>query len=310
MKKTALVVGVAGRFGRQCAQALRDANWDVRGLARTEAKAGCISGVIPFVGDVTDSAVLVKAAQGVDVIIQAANPPYQFWEEQLYPMNQAVIEAALAVGATVVVPQNVYVFPQSGGVWSETTSRTASHRLAILRIQMEDAYRQTAQDRGLTVLALRMGDFIDGPTHRPSGNWFENHITKSVEDGVFTYPGPMDQSHAWAYLPDAARALAELLDLKSPRHIQGHVDLNFPGWTMTGQQLKEEIEATLDHPLELKKMPWHFMKIIALWSPPLRNVVSLRYLWNISHGLDPDNFYKILPDFNHSKAREVFRGRW
>ena len=308
MTRTALIVGVAGRFGRQCALALQDAGWTVRGLARSAEKAACIPGVVPIVGDVMDAVVLQKAATGVDVIVQAANPPYQLWKDQLLALNRGVIDAALAVDAAVVVPQNVYVFPQVGGAWSETTPRTASHELAVLRTTMENAYRTAAQDRGLNVIALRMGDFIDGPTHRPSGNWFENHITKAVTDRVFTYPGPMDQNHAWAYLPDAARAVAQLLEQNA--HLQGHIDINFPGWTLTGAHMQAAIESAIGHALKTKKMPWPIMKIIALWSPPLRNVVSLRYLWDVPHHLTSERFNSILTAFKHSDPRDVFIGRW
>ena len=308
MKKTVLIVGVAGRFGRQCASAMRDAGWHVRGFARTTEKANCIDGVEPYVGDIMDPTALGNAADGADVIVQAANPPYQLWKTLLLEMNQAVIDVAINVGATVVVPQNVYIFGKKGGVWKEDAPHVGSNALARIRMTMEAAYKKAAIDHGLPILAFRMGDFIDGPDHRPSGNWFENHITKAVATGDFTYPGPMDRDHAWAYLPDAARAIVDILN--TPNAVVGHLDLNFPGWVLTGASMKTAIEHAVGKPMKRKKMPWVPMNVIALWSAPLRNVVSLRYLWNVPHRLGTDRFDHLLPHFEATDPTEAFTNRW
>lgn len=308
MKKTVLIVGVAGRFGRQSALAMRDAGWHVRGFARSAEKASCIEGVEPCVGDIMDPVSLRKAAAGVDVIVQAANPPYQLWNTQLVKMNQAVIDVAVSVEATVVVPKNVYIFGKKGGVWSEDTPHVASHALAEIRMAMEAAYKKAAVDHDLPVLALRMGDFIDGPKHRPSGNWFEDHITKAVMTGDFTYPGPMDRDHAWAYLPDAARAVVDILNV--PNAVVGHLDINFPGWVLTGTSMKAAIEHAVGKPLKRKEMPWVPMHVIALWSAPLRNVVSLRYLWNVPHRLSSNRFDRLMPNFEYTDPKEAFTNRW
>lgn len=306
--KNAVVLGVGGRFGRNAAQSLIDHGWQVAGIARSEASASCVPQVTPVIGDVCDVDFLTKACAGADVIVQAANPPYQDWTEKLAHLNAAAISAALANGSKIVMPQNVYVYPVAGGTWTESTPHTAQHNLARLRQDMEDLYKQASAEHGLRSIFLRMGDFIDGPKHRPSGNWFENHITAKVADGVFTYPGPMNRKHSWSYLPDAAKAMAALLD--DDVQTNGHLEIVFPGWTLTGAELKQAIETALGRRMKRRSMPWMAMRIIALWSAPLKNVVSLKYLWDVEHRLVSNVFETAVPRFETSNPAEVFQGRW
>ena len=63
-----------------------------------------------------NTADVVAAAEGVQVIVHAANPPgYRNWRGLALPMLRATIAAATQVGARIVLPGNVYNFAPDAG---------------------------------------------------------------------------------------------------------------------------------------------------------------------------------------------------
>lgn len=176
MVGTVLILGASGRFGRHAAEAFWNAGWTLRSFDRSR-----------------DS--LSEAAKGVDVIVNAWNPAYSDWEKQVPGLTTQVIEAATSSGATVLIPGNLYVFGKDApAIFAETTPHAAKNSLGRIRIDLERAYR----DAGVRTILLRAGDFLDT---EPSGNWFDQIMTKSLAKGRFVYPGNPDVPHAWAYLP-------------------------------------------------------------------------------------------------------------
>ena len=111
MTQTVLVLGPTGRFGRNAATAFENAGWQVR---RFDRKIDTLE----------------TAARGVDVIVQAWNPPYQHWQAQVLAMQPAVHRAALDNDTTVIIPGNVYVFGgKTPAPWSPTSPHHATNLL-------------------------------------------------------------------------------------------------------------------------------------------------------------------------------------
>jgi len=109
-----------------------------------------------------------------------------------------------------------------------------------LRQQLEDelAARATQASAGtgrLRSVVLRAGDFHG----QGSGSWFDQLIVKKLAQGRLVYPGPADVPHAWAYLPDLARAFTAVAEraLQGPLGPTCHTRLPFAGHTLTGAQL-------------------------------------------------------------------------
>ncbi|MGH6955041.1 MAG: NAD(P)H-binding protein, partial [Caulobacteraceae bacterium] len=101
--KTALVVGATGSFGLHAAEALIKHGWRVRALARdpaaAAAKVGPHTPIEWTTGDAMDAASVVRAADGVSLIVHAANPPgYRNWKGTVLPMIDSAIAAARASG--------------------------------------------------------------------------------------------------------------------------------------------------------------------------------------------------------------------
>ncbi|MBT8388387.1 MAG: sugar nucleotide-binding protein, partial [Altererythrobacter sp.] len=223
-----LILGASGRFGRHAAEAFWNRGWQVRTFDRR-----------------TD---LSAAAADVDVIVNAWNPTYPAWADEVPRLTKQVIAAARSSGATVIVPGNVYVFGDDGpAVFDENTPHLAKNGLGRVRIEMEAAYRAS----GVQVIVLRAGDFIDT---QASGNWFDSVLTAKIARGSFVAPGDLEADHAWAYLPDLARAAALLAEKRE--QLDAFEDVPFPGFTISLAELHRACEQVTGRVLEVRGFPW------------------------------------------------------
>ncbi|WP_425097571.1 epimerase [Tropicibacter sp. S64] len=273
-----LVLGGTGRFGRNAAEAFWNAGWRVTLFDRR-----------------TDD--LKAAAQGMDVIVNGWNPLYTDWAAQVPSLTARVIAAAQASGATVLIPGNVYVYGEDAPeVWDAQTPHAAQNRLGRVRCEMEASYRES----GVQTIVLRAGDFLDTEA---SGNWFDRMMAPSLKRGVLTYPGPLDAPHAWAWLPDVARAAVALADRRAD--LPRFADIPFPGYTLTGQQVTNLCSAVLTRPVRAKSMSWLPLHLAAPVWPMARHLLEMRYLWRNPHRLDGAAFATWLPEFVHTPPEEA-----
>jgi nucleoside-diphosphate-sugar epimerase len=141
-------------------------------------------------------------------------------------------------------------------------------------------------------VVLRAGDFYGGG----SGNWFDQMVVKKLAQGRLAYPGPADVPHAWAYLPDLARAFVAVAEraAQGPLSASGPTRLQFAGHTFTGAQLLDGLECAARalgvpaaaHGLRRGRMRWAPVRLAGLFVPLLRELAAMRYLWTVPHALD------------------------
>lgn len=270
MTGTVLILGASGRFGANAAQAFEAAGWTVRPYVR-------------------GSGSLDSAAMGADVIVNGWNPPYPDWAALVPGLTAQVIGAARASGATVLIPGNVYVYGAgSPPVLGPDTPHGAKNPLGCIRREMEAAYR----DAGVPTIILRAGDFLDtGAT----GNWFDQMMVKGLDKGVFTYPGRPDVDHAWAYLPDMARAAVALCDKRGD--LARFEEVLFPGYALSGGEMRAALERLTGRAVRLKRMSWLPLQIARPVWRMARGLVEMRYLWDMPHRLDGGRFAALVPEF-------------
>lgn len=276
MSDTVLVLGATGRFGRHAAEAFWNAGWSVRIFDRKRDD-------------------LVTAALGADVIVNAWNPSYPDWEAEIPLLTEQVIAAAQASGATVLFPGNVYVFGQgSGPLLTTETPHCATNPLGRVRRRMEARYREA----GVRTIVLRAGDFID--TER-SGNWYEGVIAAKADRGVLTAPGRTDIPHAWAYLPDLARAAVQICAMRE--RFDTFTEVLFPGYALSLEEVGGILEIALNRRVRLRRFPWWAMFLARPFWPMAGHLREMRYLWDMPHALDDAGFRRLLPDFRATDPR-------
>lgn len=293
-----IILGAKGRFGRAARSAFAEAGWDVTEFGRNWSDAAD-PGIQRITGEVEDTAALLQATKGQDVIVNAINPPYQDWVHALPPITASILRAAKHSGATVLIPGNVYNYGADAPVvYSEDTPWRPTTRKGRLRVEMEDAYRAA----GVRTIVLRAGDFIE---REKSGGWFDLQIAAKAHQGTTVYPGPLDQVHAWAYLPDlgrAAVALAERRDTFAPFE-----EFTFEGFSLTGAALVEQIRQATGTPQKVRRAPWAMIWILGLFQPLMREVREMRYLWNVPHRMDGRKFKRLFPGFRVTPVEDALR---
>ncbi|MFT4961912.1 MAG: nucleoside-diphosphate-sugar epimerase [Paracoccaceae bacterium] len=278
MTQTVLILGATGRFGRNAAQQFQRAGWVVRCFDRSHDD-------------------LTLAAQGADVIVNAWNPPYWDWAAQTPRQHRDVQKVAKQVGATVIIPGNVYVFGKTTpGPWSQDAPHHAQNALGKIRIDMEASYRVA----GVRTIILRAGDFLDT---QASGNWFDLIMIKSLTKGVFTYPGDPSLSHSWAFLPDLCRAAVELAEMRDDLPVFS--DVPFPGYTLTGTEMHNALDRVTPNKVRLKRMSWLPLQIAKPFWRMASTLLEMRYLWNTPHSLDGAKFRALLPGFKSTPLNEA-----
>ena len=303
MTKSALILGAQGRMGRAAVEAFVDAGWTVTGFVRPGRKGD--SPIAWFEGDAFEPDVVTHTAAGHDVIVHALNPPYHRWKTDLPPLTDRVLSAARSSGATVIVPGNVYNYgADMPAVLTEETPHRPTTRKGRLREEMEARFAAAAND-GVQTIILRAGDFIE---RQKTGNWFDSHVTAKVAQGVINYPGPTNIPHAWAYLPDLARAMVALAERRE--NLAGFTRFGFGGHTFSGEELRSWASTLWQHPVRLKPFPWTLLRVMAIFSPLLREVVEMRYLWDVPHQIDGGRFERFAPEFRMTPLAEVLRDVW
>ncbi|MCF6272205.1 MAG: epimerase [Rhodobacteraceae bacterium] len=283
MKNKVLVLGASGSFGQNAVVTFENAGWQVRKYQRGQED-------------------MATAAKGVDVIVNSLNPKnYKGWVHVLPQIAREVVAAAKVSGATIVQPGNVYNFGAAPGVWSADTPHAATTKKGRARIEMERILREASKKDGLQVIILRAGDFIDS---RPSGNFIDFMVGK-LGKGRFIYPGKPDIPHAWAYLPDMARAAVALAEKRGA--LSDFEDVPFSGHTFTGEGLRAGLAKIMDKKLKLVRFPWLLMKGLSPVWGLAREMQEIRYLWDTPHSLSSARLQQILPDFEKTPAEDVFR---
>ncbi|HEY3798222.1 MAG TPA: NmrA family NAD(P)-binding protein [Caulobacteraceae bacterium] len=291
--KTALVIGATGSFGAHAAQAMIKHGWIIRALARdpvaAAAKAGPRTPIEWVKGDAMDAASVRAAAEGVSVIVHAANPPgYRNWKGTVLPMMESTIAAAKAVGARVVLPGNVYNYaPDAGGHIAEGAPQAPVTRKGKIRVEME---RRLATS-GVKSLILRSGDFFGPAAPNSAFGW----LTTRSKDRVTGVYAPGAAAHAFAYMPDLAETLARLLDAED--RLADVDSFHFRGHLLADGELGASMRRVTRQPqLKIAAFPWIVVWAAAPFVETFRELLEMRYLWNREIGLSQARLEAFLGD--------------
>ena len=286
-RPTVLILGANGRLGSAATNAFAAAGWRVLAQVRRTLNAELASTAQAVPTALSDTAALAEVARGARVVVHAVNPAYTRWDAEALPALRAGLDVAERLGAHFMLPGNVYNF--GAGMPSslrEDTPQQPSTRKGEIRVEMERLIEARAATGRFTASVLRAGDFFGSGT----GNWFDQAIVKSLRAGKLVYPGPLDLPHAWAYLPDLARAFVRIAQQPDPARF---ACWHFAGHTLTGAELLAGIAAAAGElgvapPRGFRHagLPWGFIRAVGLVNPGWRELARMAYLWRVPHALD------------------------
>ncbi len=281
-----LILGANGRFGLAAAQAFDATGWSVLAHVRREAAAGMPAGARLVRGELAQLPGALAGAAAPAVVVYALNPIYTRWDEEALPTARAGMDLAERLGARFMLPGNVYNFgADMPALIDETVPQRPTTRKGQIRHEMEGDLAQRAAAGRLRSIVITAGDFFGGGT----GSWFDQAIVKSVAGGKLVYPGPPDIVHAWAYLPDLARAFVALAATQAKPFDRFH----FAGHAVTGREFiaaTERAAASLGlapaRGWRHGPMPWAVIRAGGLVVPMWRELARMSYLWRVPHALD------------------------
>nr|WP_210185823.1 NAD(P)H-binding protein [Aureimonas phyllosphaerae] len=297
--RTALVLGATGGVGGAIAATLASRGWTVRGLARDpgKASAGWPSHRRPIDwvgGDAMSRGDVVKAAQGAAAIVHAVNPPgYRNWETLVLPMIDNSIAAARAAGgARIVLPGTIYNFdPATTPVIDAQSPQRPRTRKGRVRVELEQRMEDAATS-GVPGLVVRAGDFF-GADARSS--WFGQVMAKS--DGPLRRiidPVRPGIGHAWAYLPDLAEAITQLMEMED--RLLPFERVQFAGfWDGNGTAMPAAIRGVVGRPdLPVRRFPWWIVSLLSPFGGFPREAAEIEPHWRFPVQLDNQRLVALL----------------
>lgn len=291
--RTVLVLGANGRFGAAAVAAFAAAGWTVLAQAR-RAPASLPPGARHLAVPLEDTDALVAAAAGARVVVHAVNPPYTDWARALLPLGRLGLAAAERLGALFMLPGNVYGYGEGmPALLREDTPERPTTGKGRLRVALEAEIAERARAGRLRAVVIRAGDFYGSG----SGSWLDLSVVKSLASGKLVYPGPLDRPHAWAYLPDLARAFVAVAGQALSGRAPAFETLHFAGHTLTGAELLDLVQAAAADlgaapPVVATRgwrrggMPWGLIRVVGLVVPMMKAIAEMRYLWHVPHALD------------------------
>jgi len=246
-----------------------------------------------------DRASIVATAQGADAIMHAVSPPgYRNWAALVLPMIENTVAAARSSSARILLPGTIYNYgPDAFPVLREDSPQRATTHKGKIRIALEDKLEKAAQG-GVRSLIVRLGDFF-GP--RAGNNWFSQGLVKPGRPvSSIANPGTKGVGHAWAYLPDAGEAFAELMDREAELapferfHFGGH-------WDGDGTEMIAAIrKAAGNASIPVRSLPWWIFHLASPFNETMREVYANRPLWQTPIRLDNTKLLRFLGKEPHT----------
>ena len=284
-QKTALVLGATGGIGGAMATRLIAGGWRVVAMIRQpERKAADRSGIRWVGGDALRPADVLAAATGADLILHAVNPPgYRDWDRLVLPMLDATLAAARATGARILLPGTVYNYgPDAFPLIGEDSAQQPQTAKGRIRVAMEQRL-EAAAGEGVPVLIVRAGDYF-GPG---AGNtWFSQMMVQPGKPvRLIVNPARAGAGHQWNYLPDVAETMARLLERGDslPRFARFHMAGFFDS---DGNSLADAVDRVTGRRALRLRFPWGLMPLAGRFSPFLRELAEMDYLWKTTIRLD------------------------
>jgi nucleoside-diphosphate-sugar epimerase len=281
--RTVLVLGANGRFGLAAAKAFAAAGWRVLAQVRRDAAAGMPVNAEPVRAALADA---LAGRPPPSVVVHGINPIYTRWDEEALPAALAGMNLAERFGARFMLPGNVYNYGAGmPALLDEATPQRPTTAKGRIRAVMERELEQRAAAGRLCSTVITAGDFFgDG-----SGSWLDQAIVKPIAKGRLDYPGDPALVHAWAYLPDLARAFVAVASLPDLAPFER---LTFAGHSVTGQAFLGAVEraaAALGRApargWRHGRMPWRLIRVIGIAVPLWRELARMAYLWRVPHAL-------------------------
>ena len=290
--KQALILGITGTFGSHVARALLDRGYQLRALVREGSHAKDLFPQVELItGDVSDRQAIQTAAAGIDLMVYAISPENYNWKDRALPWLDNAASVAEQKRMTLMFPGNVYVYnPDDGPDFTEQSRQNPISGKGKTRQAMEQRLHLASRN-GAQVMIVRAGDFIAANS---KSSWLGMLLKKTKQGYVLQKAGPENIKHTWAYLPDLALTVAQLIEQRQALPVFS--EYHFNGYQLSFRDIATAIERISGKPVKQHSFPWWAVKLVMPFSILFRGVVEMRYLWQREVNLQGTQIRKVLGD--------------
>lgn len=262
------ILGASGGMGRALMKELRSRGHELTAVNR-RGDVQVPDGVTVVAANLSSAADAKRACAGADVVVLAAQPPYQDWVEHWPPIMRNVIDGASAAGAKVVFTDNLYAYAPATGPLSESSPEHATDTKGMLRRRLGQMLLE-AHERG--EVRATIGRFSDyyGPEGSHSGLMMAG-ITPALRGRKPRGMYHLDHLHTFHYLPDAARGFAELVERPEA---DGKVWILPAAPPITQRELLTLVNDQVGRRRTVGRITLPAMRLAGLFNPLLREATS------------------------------------
>ena len=287
------VLGSSGGAGNAVARALHDAGLPVRGVNRSGA-ADLPDGIERRAADITTPAGAAEAVEGSSVVYMAAQPRYHRWPEEFPTMLERVVGATAAVGAKLVMVDNLYGYGPGAGTMTEDTPERATDRKGTVRRAMTRTLLDAHRSGRLPVAIGRASDYY-GPGADNSGITALAIEPVTTDGKAIRWTGSLDAPHSVAYLPDIARAYVAL---GTDERADGGVWILPHGAPITGRAFLDTVNRALPEPRKTGLVSKTMLRLAAPFHRISRETLDILYQWTDPFVADDARFQEVFGPFD------------
>lgn len=326
---TVLVLGARGRLGYACVQAFAQAGWRVlahvrpgSGLVQQPCDAPLVAGEVRWVdtplADTGAWDALLGHLGGVDVVVHAMASAFSTWAwaREMEQLTQTGIDVARRCQALLLVPLSILAYGRHlPELLREDDALPPAEQLdtalCAVRAQTELQLRMAAES-GLSICTLRAGAFFG---HTGDG-WIRGAVARQLPRGRMAWLGPYDVATPWVYVHDLAQTLERVasqrhrLDHWSRLHFAGQQRQGQDWWQALGQIAQQRGWVADAAALHAGLVHWPLWKPVGWFSPRIRALGSMEYVWRTPHRLDNRRLLALIgqeprTDWMHSVEQTV-----
>lgn len=262
------ILGASGGMGRALMKELLSRGHELTAVNR-RGNVQVPDGVTVVAADLSSAADAKRACAGADVVVLAAQPPYQDWVEHWPPIMRNVIDGASAAGAKVVFTDNLYAYAPATGPLSESSPEHATDTKGMLRRRLGQMLLQAHERGDVRATIGRFSDYY-GPEGSHSGLMMVG-ITPALRGLKPRGMYHLDHLHTFHYLPDAARGFAELVERPEA---DGRVWILPAAPPITQRELLTLVNDQVGRRRTVGRITVPAMRLAGLFNPLLREATS------------------------------------
>jgi len=264
------VVFGTGPIGRYTAETLLHQGHRVRMINRSGVMRDQSADIELIASDAYDRSQNIALTRGATSIYFCIAPAYNAWATKFPPLQQAVLDAAIANQARLAVVENLYGYGAFQGSLHEESPSAPTTRKGKIRLAMQQTL-QSAHQRGLVRIAQgRASDFF-GPYDTTMTNFA---IMPALHGKSSNLLGRLDQPHTFSYVKDFGRLMATL---GTNEAALGQVWFTPSPPAITQAEFMQILSQIIEKPVKMRVLSPLMAQILGLFDKNIAEVHEMLY---------------------------------